>query len=396
MTMGRIRIAQIVSGMTLQGGVERVAYNIVRNLDRVRFEPYVFCLTQGGELAHQLCAEGYEVIVTDGVSSLNPQNWNRNLKAAKQLTNWLRLRDIHLVHTHEFFSGTLGRVAAVWAGIPVVVQMWHNADRWKGSVHIFADRILARYTNAFVANSKAVRRFYLEHEQVKPERFVTIYNGVDPVTYWLTMNKVSKRRELQLPHDAQVLCVIGRMAKQKGYPFLIQALPKVLTRFPNIRLLIVGGAGVPGESNEQEVQQLVRTLGLEHVVHFLGWREDIGEILGVTDIFVLPSLWEGFGLTLVEAMFAGKPVVATRVDAIPEVVAEGETGILVPSADPDTLAEAIMTFLASPEQMQIMGRAGQKRAREVFTVDRMTREFEALYARLYQDIILDVKTSCLV
>ena len=391
--MGHIRIAQIVSGMTLQGGVERVAYNSVHTLDQTRFRPYVFCLTQGGELADLLHGQGIQIAVADGISSSHPQFWTRNWKEVKQLRNWLRASNIDLVHTHEFFSGTLGRLAAIWAGVPVIVQMWHNADRWKRPVHVLVDRVLNRYTDVFVANSIAVRNFYLNCEKIIPQRFFTIYNGVKLEAYRLTIDKESKRRELRIPWDAQVLCTVGRMAKQKGYPFLIKALTQILPRFPSIRLLIVGGSGVARESNEREVRQLVQTLGLEQAVHFLGWREDVGTLLNASDIFVLPSLWEGFGLTLVEAMSAGKPVVATRVDAIPEVVADGETGILVPPAEHEALAEAIMALLANPDRAAMMGRAGQRRVSEMFSVDRMIREFEALYEQLYRNIVLYQKAS---
>jgi len=173
------------------------------------------------------------------------------------------------------------------------------------------------------------------------------------------------------------------MAVQKGYKYLIKAIPQVIKEFPQMKLLIIGGGGVPSETTEEEIKRLVKILGLTNYVHFLGWRKDIGEILSICDLFVLPSLWEGFGLSNVEAMAAGIPVVATNVDAIPEVVSDGETGILVPPKNSGALANAILSLLKDPEKMRKMGQAGKKRAFTFFSAERMVKDYEKLYLSIF-------------
>ncbi|MBC8488273.1 MAG: GT4 family glycosyltransferase PelF [Bacteroidetes bacterium] len=295
----------------------------------------------------------------------------------------MRVNRVDIVQTHEFFAGTLGRLAAIIAKVPVIILMVHNCDLWKNRLHQTVDRLLANYTDAIISNSKSVMDFYIQFESINPSKIKTIYNGIDLSRFHHLINTDGKIKELNIEENYPIICVTGRMADQKGYKYLIKAIPQVIKEFPQMKMLIIGGGGVSSETTEEEIKDLVKRLYLKKFVHFLGWRADVTEILAICDLFVLPSLWEGFGLSIVEAMAAGKTVVATNVDAIPEVVSDGETGILVPPKDPNALANAIITLLEDPEKMRKMGQSGKKRAFDLFSAKRMTKDFEKLYLSLY-------------
>lgn len=381
----KTRIAHIISDFAIVGGVEWVVYEIIKGLNKSKFKSILFCLTKQWDLddskslKYMLRKEGIKIIDLNFKSSANPIYFVRNIWNMLKLCRLLKKNEIDIVQTHEFFSGTMGRLAAMIAKVPVKIWMVHKCDRWKRSYHILIDRFLSKKTDIIIANSDSVKKFTSEFENIPINQFITIYNGVDLSRFNDSISSMDKSKELDVKNNQPIICVIGRMAVQKGYKYLIKAIPQVIKEFPRLKLLIIGGGGVPSETTEEEIKSLVKTLGLKNKVKFLGWREDIGRILAMCDLFVLPSLWEGFGLSNVEAMAAGIPVVATKVDAIPEVVSDGETGILVPPKHSGALANAIITLLEDPEKMKKMGQAGKKRAFTLFSAKRMVKDYEKLY-----------------
>ena len=375
----KIRVAEIVSGLSMSGGVQHVAYGRTSFLNRALFTPMVFALTERGELADDLEQQGIEVITLNAVSSSHPVYYLRNLREAWHLSRLLRSKRIDVVETHEFFSGTLGRLAAVLAGTPVILLMLHNKDLWKRWPLICIDRLLAKCTAAIVTNSNSVSEFVSRFERISPQKFTTIYNGIDPERFDVRVDRVVKRKELCLDGGSPTICCIGRIVVQKGHRYLLESLPRVIKAFPEVQLLIVGGdERIPHETDYEAVCEMVERLHLSSYVRFLGWQRDIPEILQAIDVLVMPSLWEGFGLTIAEAMAARKPVVATAVDGIPEVVVHGETGLLVPSKDPEALAEAIIFILSQPQRAKQMGEAGRARVEAMFDIRKTTRMWERL------------------
>ena len=180
------------------------------------------------------------------------------------------------------------------------------------------------------------------------------------------------------------MATVGRITEQKGLTYLLEAMVRVRERLPEARLLIVGDSQ---DGREQYKTQLLRrweSLGLQDTVLFTGVRDDVPAVMRAIDLFVMGSLWEGFGLVFLEAMAAGRPIVATRVSAVPEVVQEGATGLLVPPRDPEALAEAMLALLNDRERAQQMGAAGSIRLKEQFTEDKMVESVEQLYAELWR------------
>jgi len=377
-------VAQIVSGLGIGGGVEWVVYWLTSNLDRDRYRVIVCCLQCLGELAEHLKEQGIPLFNLNGRSSINPLHLPRNFYVIWNLIKLLRREKVQIVHTHEFFSGTLGRIAAKLAKTSITILMLHNKDRWKQSIHILIDRLLAMWTDNIVANSNSVKEFTIrQYGSLNSHNFTVVHNGIDSTKFNHNLNDPhTKRTDLGIENRTPLLVIVGRLTTQKGHRYLIEALPAIVEKYPKLRLLIIGDDSPFDISTKEETFQLVETLGITENVVFLGERKDVPEILCAADIFVLPSLWEGFGLVIAEAMAAGKPVIASKIDGIPEVVEDGVTGILVPPKDPDALAKAILQLLNNKNQAKAMGIAGKERVKRYFSVNEMVRKWDVLYQQL--------------
>ena len=174
--------------------------------------------------------------------------------------------------------------------------------------------------------------------------------------------------------------MVGRLSKQKAPQYFVQAMPAVLESVPDVRFLIVGDGEL-----KSKVIRLSNKLGVEEKVSFLGFREDIPEILEILDVFVLSSLWEGLGRSLTEAMVMGCPVVATRVEGVPELVVGGETGILVQPKDPDSLAQGIVELITDSVKARKMGQAAREKVLHDFSAEQMVSRIEKLYWELISE-----------
>ncbi|MCX7767085.1 MAG: glycosyltransferase family 4 protein, partial [Candidatus Sumerlaeia bacterium] len=187
----------------------------------------------------------------------------------------------------------------------------------------------------------------------------------------------SKRQALGIPPGKQVISIIGRLEPQKGHRYAVEAIHKLVGKTREFVVLIVGEGSL-----ESEIRAQINALGLNEYFKFLGLRTDIPEILGVTDILLLTSLWEGLPFTVQEAMFAGVPVVASRVDGNVEAIVDGTTGYLIDYKNADEISARLYHLLINPSQRKIMGEAGQQRARELFTLEMMIKQTEKIYDSL--------------
>jgi glycosyltransferase involved in cell wall biosynthesis len=212
-----------------------------------------------------------------------------------------------------------------------------------------------------------------------PPKVFLIPNGVEIKVFTEANQSLVEAlaQEWKIRSHTPVIGTLARLHEQKGHSYLLDAVAQLRREIPDVKALVVGDGEL-----RPSLEQRTQALRLSDSVIFTGTRRDVPEILALLDVFVLPSLWEGLPIALLEAMAAGLPVVATRVGGVPEVVVDGETGLLVPPRDPDALSEAILTLLQDPDLRQKMGQAGQERVREYFSVERMVEETEALYERL--------------
>jgi glycosyltransferase involved in cell wall biosynthesis len=306
----------------------------------------------------------------------------RSLWGLGRLYRLMRRHKIEIVQTFSHYSNIVGPVIAWLARIPVRVSSQRMSLRGASGWLLHLDRLIVNspLVTRMVSVSEGTRRFCIEKQGMKADKIVTIHNGIDLERFKpaaAPKQEEHLRRDLGLVDSELIITTVARLHPQKGHSYLIQALPRILDTVPHSQFLFVGG----GELRSQ-LEALVRDAGLEDVVRFLGVRQDVPDLLAISDLFVLPSLWEGLPNSVLEAMAAGVPVVATNVDGSPEVVADGETGILVPPADPAALAEAICSLLQDRALRASMAEAARSRVAECFSQEANVAAYEGLYRDL--------------
>jgi len=290
-----------------------------------------------------------------------------------------------IVHTHTSKPGILGRWAAKMAGVPIIVHTPHGhvfyghfgplASRF----FLLVERYTAFITDRMVALSEGERNDYIAFSVSNPDMIVTIHSGVEIDRYMTAEVDIEdKKRSLGLNPKGLVVGTVGWLLPIKGPMHLLNAMARVWQSHPETSLVFVGKGDL-----EKELREEALRMEASGRVSFLGWRDDIPEIMQILDIFVLPSLNEGMGRVLVEAMAAAKPVVASRVGGIPDLVKHGQNGFLVGPGDIEGLSLAIRKLLIDKKMRDKMGMKGRTMAQS-FGVEKMVEKIDALYSSLYQ------------
>jgi len=295
-----------------------------------------------------------------------------DLPAAWALAGIIARERIELVHFHTAHAHTLGMLAAQRAGVPLRFLTrrvdfhihGHLLNRWKYGPAL----------KAILAISEGIRRVLLE-DGLDPERVITVPSGIDLEQLRTVGDPAPRRHELGIPPKAPVIGMVAALAPHKDHRTFLRAAAKVKKALPDVRFLIVGEGRL-----EAELKDLSGSLGLSREVIFTGFREDVLELIKLFDVFVLSSYLEGMGTSLLDAMGLGKPIVATRTGGIPEVVREGENGLLVPAREPEMLAEAIVRLGRDDQLRHRMGARGKEVVKN-FSVRRTIERTEEVYSR---------------
>jgi len=369
--MPPINVLHILMKLSLGGGVSKQLSAVLEHYNLKEFSPIVCSITDRSDLINNNQIPGVEVIC------LNKSGW----KAVKELYKIMRQRNIHVVHTREYRASLYGRIAARLAKVPCIISSFHltypEKSRSRRLTRRLVNNLASLFTDKIVAVSEAVRRDILQYEKIPEEKVCVIYNGIDKKDF-TTIDGKYIRQELRIPLGATVIGTVGRLVSQKGHKYLLAAFALIKNEFPGARLLLVGEG-----SRMDELKNYAKGLSVDKEVIFAGLRSDIPQMLSAMDIFVFPSLWEGLGNALLEAMAAGKPVIATNIPPIREVINSEQAGILVPPADPAAIASAVRLLLQDRALAASLGKTSQERAFSSFGIDRTV----TMYLDLYKGIL---------
>ena len=316
--------------------------------------------------------------VPDLVRDIRPvKDW----RAFWALLNIFRRERPHIVHTHTSKAGFLGRWAARLSKVPLIVHtphghvFWGYFNRPTSLFYALLERWTARITDRIVVLTEQEKKDHLSFCIAPEDKFEVVHSGVGLDNFRsVCRDPIQTKEDLGIPSRAAVIGTVGRLTPIKGHRFLIDAARGVLAEHPDTVFILIGD----GESAEA-LRSLATRLGVSGNIRFLGWRPDVAEIISVVDIFVFPSLNEGMGRAVVEAMALGKPVVASRVGGIIDIVRDGENGLLVPPADSDELAAAIKSLLSDPAERERLGLEGKRQAL-LYDAERMVQRIEVLYS----------------
>lgn len=382
----QIQILRVIARLNV-GGPALHATLLADRLDPLRYHTRLVAGREGPGEANYLTLTGQSLENLTIIPSLGREiRGTQDVFAFVQLYRLIRQMRPHIVHTHTAKAGTLGRLAARLAGVPVVIHTYHGHvfqgyfSPVKTRLFLSIERGLARWTDRLLTVSEAVRRDLLLQRIGSPERLRVVPLGLD-LDPFLHCDGLRGQLRVELGvGDTPLVGIVARLVPIKRHEDFLAAAAAVVRRLSACRFLVVGD----GELRDS-LKARVRALGLDGRVHFLGWRGDLPRLYADLDLVVLTSASEGLPVSLIEAMAAARPVVATRVGGVPDLVEDGVTGLLVPPGDPGALAEAIVALLADPERRRHMGEAGRKRVYPAFSASRLLADMDRLYAELLRE-----------
>lgn len=371
---GKPRILYVHPNLKV-GGAETNRLNVLKYMNRYKYDITVCCLTEKGGVARQLESLGFPV------DCLGVSGRSYDIRTTVALYRYMKKNKFSIVHTCLSTTNLHGRIAARLAGVPVIISEdqseYERYNARLGFIFRALNRFLARFTDRIIVCSRKTGEVIAQEEKIPRDKFIVLHNVIDTASFKPERSAGEVRRELGLGQSDVVIGYVGSLAHRKGHMHLLHAFRMLSALRPELRLVLVGDGPLKRQLKEWAV-----TNGLGTKIVFAGQRMDIPDMLSVMTIFVSPALAEAFGIVMIEAMFMGLPVVATRVGGVPEVIDENETGILVPPADPQALTDAVSALLRDPDKRSTMGAAGRRRVSERFSAQTYASRLDELYGGL--------------
>lgn len=355
-------------------------------------------------IVHRLLKEGYEVTLAHGpgdesllkrLPRENPHfhdfyvpefrrrilpHWD--FLAFLRIYRYLKKHRVQLVHTHTSKAGILGRWAAKLAGVPVIIHsprgsIYHETYFSEPVLKFFAwlERQVSRFTHKIITLNESEKADYIRYKIAPPSKFTTIYSGIEVKRYlhpaW---SSVQGRQSLGISEGIPLIGYIARMTPEKGHSLCLKAFKRVLQRFPESKLVFIGNGPL-----EADIRSETKALGLDSNVIFAGMKSDVENYYPMFDCCVQTSLWDGLPRAMVEALVAKRPMVATAVGGISELLIHEKTGFVVPPKDEKAIAERVCQLLENPELAKQFGERASKHMQEVFNVDVSVEKLFSLY-----------------
>ncbi|MBN1352368.1 glycosyltransferase [candidate division KSB1 bacterium] len=370
--VAKANILHLVNGFAI-GGAELKLLELVKLIQKHysnKFNQVVCSVGQGGPLQKRFEALGVKTVIF-------PKRHKFDLTLVFKVAKLIRREKIDIVQTTLFYADIIGAIAAKLAGVSAVIS-WETVSHSQNYMHSRWHRRIAykfamKVVFKIAAVSAEVKASLLKLRKIEASKVQIIHYGVDTEKF-RKQNFSHKRKELGINGATTVLGVVGRLEPVKGHKYLIDALAGVIGKFPDTVCIFVGG----GEFRDELELQAEKLALKEHVI-FLGFRDDVFELLNIFDIFILPSVSEGLPNVLLEAMSCSVPAIATSVGGIPEVISHGQNGLLVPPENSAKLNAAILDLLADPQERIQIGMRARKTVQDAFSVDKQVEKFVSLY-----------------
>lgn len=352
----------------------------MKGLDKSRYEVEFAC-APGGPLI--------DAVVNQGIKFHPVKNFVQRVSICNDLMGlWqmvclMRRRRYDIVHTHNSKAGFIGRLAAKIAGVPVIVHTVHGfafhefEKPPRQRLFIWLERLAARFADKLITVSEPLKQWGLRARIGRADKYITIYDGIEIDRFKLNFDIEKKRQEFGIKPEELVIGAVSKLWEGKGHRCILRAARDVVAKVPDVKFMFVGEGYL-----RKELESMTHQLGLNEYVTFAGFRRDVPEITAIFDVAVLASFFEGLGRVLLEAMALGKPVIASRVGGIVDVVDEGKTGIFVSPNDSAALAEAMIRLLSDGKLREKMGEAGKEKIGVKFSAGTMVAQIEKVYEEL--------------
>jgi len=365
----RTKVFQVLAGGPWGGGAV-VVRALTQRLMQEGYQVWVLCLSR--EVSRRFSKVGANVVTS--------RYWRREINpldalAFYELFKLCRREKFAIVHTHTSKGGFLGRIAARLGGVPIVIHTVHGFSfneltPWlTAAFYVCLERLASRFCDTMISVTDQHRLMAIEKRMASPDKIVTIHNGIDLSRFEGISATKSVREELGLSREATLIGTVGRLASQKGQTYLLRALPCVVQEHPQTQLVFVSEG-----PQEAELRGLAVELGVAGHCRFLGFRRDVPELLAHLDIFVQPSPREGLSITLLEAVAARRPVIATNITGNREVVDDGINGVLCQPMNSTALAKALIDLMENPRKARLLGERAREKVEQHFEEQMMLKQ----------------------
>lgn len=372
--MKKIRVLIFANSFRL-GGSERQAVELIKHLDRTDFEPVVACFQKEGPLIDEL-PDGLDPVRAFSLSGFT--NFNA-LRRGVEFAAFLRKLRVQIVQCFDFYSNVFAIPLARVAGVPVILGCRREEALTKTSAQRMVERGVYHLATGVITNAEAIKEQVVDREGIRSEKVWVIHNGLDLKRF--NVQHESYREDLCDERKEIIVAIVANLRPEKGHLVFLQAASRLAKKNPNVRFLIVGEG-----PERMTIERKIKELGLSKMVEMRGAVRDIPGLFRSVDIAVLSSLLnEGFPNSVMEAMGASIPVVATDTGGTRELVMDGYTGFVVQPGDAEAMAERINKLCVDQERRRKMGEAGHSRIVEGFTVEKMAKRFETLYLSLLNE-----------
>lgn len=365
-----MRILQLCSTSDL-GGAERMVLNLASALPRDEFEMHIGALIGSGALMQQ--AQKLQLPHVHFHFS-NPAD----ASAIWRLIAYCRRHRIQIVQTHGLRADAVARWAARIGGVQCIISTVHSTDPWRRPYHVWLDRATGPFVNKYVAVCDAARESASRREKIRADKMLTVPIGIPAMAIPRDQRDEIRRGFDVDPEAFPVVGVLANLRDMKGHLHIVEALPEILAQHPGTVFLFAGR-----DDSRGAVKAAAEQAGVAHAIRFLGFVDDTPALFAAMDIFLLASDWEGFPVSILEAMQAGVPIIATQVGGIPEMVRPGEDGLLIPPKNPPAIAGAIQRLATDFALRAALVRSADARFQANYTVQTMAERM----AHLYREVV---------
>lgn len=359
------------------GGVERYIEMLLKYINKDEFENILVCSSDYQSNKFSGLVNGFEIIDMKREISIN------DLKASWKIRNLIKKYKPDIVYAHSSKAGAITRIANIGLRNKCV----YNPHGWafnmresskKQKIYAIIEKVMVPFCDKIICISNSEKKSAVDIKICNESKIQTIINGIDIKKYEEKEQRRLKKEELGIPKDAFIIGMVGRISPQKSPDIFIRVADKIKSAIPNAHFIIVGNGELL-----LDIEKFAKEKGINDSLHITGWVENPMEFIQLFDIAMLISRWEGFGLVLPEYMLARKPIIATRVDAIPEIIKDGENGLLVEVNDVEAIFEAVMKIYKNEDLIRKFTNKGIKDVHDFFDAERMAREHQKIFQELF-------------
>lgn len=368
-----IPILFLIDLLYMFSGTEKHLFELATNLDRQLFDPHIVTFQGSPSFIRKFEMLGVPV-QTLGIRRIYGL---RQTKAMVTLSRYIQKNNVAILQTFHANPDLFGAMLGCVSRVPIVISSRRDMGFDRTPKIRAAYHLTRGYVDAAICVSEAVKQMTIREDGFAPERISVIYNGMDPSRFAVPVDREAVRRKYGIPYGVPVVGVLANLNVIKGHHHFLDAAAIVQNKMPQVRYVIVGDGPAAEDIKRYAIQ-----LNLKKQTHFIGYNENIAEMLALMDVVASTSMSEGFSNTIIEALYARRPVVATAVGGNSEVIRDRETGLLVRPADPKAMANAIQRLIEDPPFARLLAENGRRLVKERFLLEHMVKNTEALYTRL--------------